>query len=241
MRQQQCCCYFENMLGDRLAASRKRAGLTQLQLAMAMGSRYDQTMISHVETNRRGFVIEGLSRASAVLDSSVDYLLGLTDDPTPASRLTDRVSELEDRMAVASPIGLSVRHVEIVEVAAAAGAGMHIEDAPVKGTLAFRREWLDSNSINPGECSVIGVAGESMEPTLVDGSSILVDRSQYRRRRREGRIFVIGAEDGLIVKRAAKDSEGDWFIESDHPEWDPQPWPDNAEVVGEVRWVARTL
>ena len=136
---------------------------------------------------------------------------------------------------------LEMRHVEIYEVDAAAGAGMHIEEAPVKGTLAFRREWLDSNAIDPVQCSIIGVAGESMEPTLVEGCSILVDRSNYRRRRREGRIFVINAEEGLIVKRAAKDTAGDWFIESDHPAWDPEPWPENAEVVGEVRWMARTF
>ena len=34
------------------------------------------------------------------------------------------------------------------------------------------------------------VRGESMEPTLLDGCSILVDRSQSRRRRRAGRLNV---------------------------------------------------
>ncbi len=161
------------------------------------------------------------------------------------SEIGARIDSLE--AAIRSTVGntrepaLEVRHVEIYEVAASAGAGMHIEEAPVKGTLAFRREWLDSNSIDPVQCSIIGVAGESMEPTLVEGCSILVDRSNYRRRRREGRIFVINAEEGLIVKRAAKDTAGDWFIESDHPAWDPEPWPENAEVVGEVRWMARTF
>ncbi len=36
------------MLGERLAAARKRAGLAQVELAVEMGDRYDQTMISHV-------------------------------------------------------------------------------------------------------------------------------------------------------------------------------------------------
>ena len=157
---------------------------------------------------------------------------------TQIDALKTEISSIAERQEDSD---LSVHHVAIVEVAASAGAGMHIEDAPVKGTLAFRREWLDSNSIDPVQCSIIGVAGESMEPTLVEGCSILVDRSNYRRRRREGRIFVINAEEGLIVKRAAKDTAGDWFIESDHPAWDPEPWPENAEVVGEVRWMARTF
>ena len=43
------------------------------------------------------------------------------------------------------------------------------------------------------------------------------------------------------VKRAGKDSAGLWRLESDHPAWEPVPWPDDAEVIGEVRWAARTF
>ncbi len=42
-------------------------------------------MISHVENNRTGLVRDGLIQAARVLGVSTDYLLGLTDDPTPAA------------------------------------------------------------------------------------------------------------------------------------------------------------
>ncbi len=45
-------------------------------------------MISHVENNRTGLVRDGLIQAARVLGVSTDYLLGLTDDPTPAAELT---------------------------------------------------------------------------------------------------------------------------------------------------------
>ena len=80
--------------------------------------------------------------------------------------------------------------------------------------------------------------GESMEPTLPDGCVILLDRN--RRRRWDGHIFVVRTEDGLIVKRAGKDKDG-WQLLSDHPSWKPVPWPDTAEVLGEVKWMAREL
>ena len=80
--------------------------------------------------------------------------------------------------------------------------------------------------------------GESMEPTLPDGCSILVDRS--RTRLYQGGIFVVRTEDGLIVKRAEKTGEL-WQLASDHPAWTPAAWPESAEVVGEVRWMAREL
>ena len=80
------------------------------------------------------------------------------------------------------------RQIEVQELAAAAGGGALELDETVTSRIAFRRDWLDRHGIDPTQCTVIGVAGESMEPTLPDGCSILVDRS--RRRRRAGRIFV---------------------------------------------------
>ena len=135
----------------------------------------------------------------------------------------------------------AVRPVEVVEVAAAAGGGAEVYDETAIGRLWFRRDWLDSNAIDPAQCNVITVRGESMEPTLPDGCSILVDRSQGRRRRRIGRIFVMRTADGLVVKRVGRDQEGNWRIESEHPAWPPVPWSDTTEIVGEVRWLGRTL
>ena len=75
----------DKMLGERLASARKRAGMSQRQLATKMGGRYDQTIVSRVETGKSGFLGEGLVRAAEILAVSIDYLLGLTNDPTPVS------------------------------------------------------------------------------------------------------------------------------------------------------------
>ncbi len=58
--------------------------------------------------------------------------------------------------------------------------------------------------------------GESLEPTLVGGASILVNLA--RQRRRIGRIYVVRTDDGLIVKRAGKDADGAWRLVSDNPD-----------------------
>ena len=135
----------------------------------------------------------------------------------------------------------AVRPVEVVEVAAAAGGGAEVYDETVVGRLWFRDDWLDRHAIDPDQCNVITVRGESMEPTLPDGCSILVDRSQGRRRRRVGRIFVMCTEDGLVVKRVGRDEEGNWRIESDNEDWEPVPWADDTEIIGEVRWYGVTV
>lgn len=159
--------------------------------------------------------IESAVRAPAVAESRADYD---TSDDAP-----------------------TIRPVEIVELAAAAGGGAEAFDETVVGRLWFRQDWLQHNAIDPAQCNVISVSGESMEPTLPDGCSILVDRSQGRKRRRNGRIFVMRTGDGLVVKRGQKDENGDWQIVSDHPAWAPVPWADETKVIGEVRWYGVTL
>ena len=133
------------------------------------------------------------------------------------------------------------RQIEVRELAAAAGGGaMELDETTVTSRIAFRRDWLERHGIDPTRCTVIGVAGESMEPTLPDGCSILVDRS--RRRRLVGRVYVVRSPDeGIVVKRLAKDDGGGWLLGSDHPAWKPVPWPDGAEVIGGVRWFAMML
>ena len=71
------------VLGKRLAEARRRAGITQVDLAVAMDR--DRTLISHMEAGRAGKLAEGLGIVARELNVSVDWLLGLTEDPTPAS------------------------------------------------------------------------------------------------------------------------------------------------------------
>ena len=128
--------------------------------------------------------------------------------------------------------------VRLMEVASAAGVGAEVYDETPVGLLWFRNDWLLSHSIDPEQSNIISVRGESMEPTLPDGCSILMDRK--RREPQEGRIYVMRTEEGLVVKRLGLDEEGRWEIESDNEDWEPMPWTDGTEIIGEVRWSAVT-
>ena len=131
------------------------------------------------------------------------------------------------------------RPVDVVELAAAAGAGAEALGEEVVGCVWFRQDWLDRRGLDAGQCAVIRVVGESMEPLLRDGDSILVDRKPQDRQ--EGRIFVVRTGDGLVVKRAGRDESGGWLLLSEHPSWKPAPWPADAETVGQAVWTARSL
>ena len=230
------------MLGERLAAARRRAKLSQFQLSVALGERYDHTMISHVENNRSSLLFDGVIKAAHTLGVSTDYLAGLTDDPTPAAKLVPP-NDLADNAALAGTSSETTRPpgaqpVSVRRLQTAAGSGALDLDEEVKTYAYFREEWLKRRGLVAEKCSIIGVMGESMEPTLPDGCVILLDHN--RRSRHKGKIFVVRTEDGLVVKRAGKDPGGRWQLVSDHPAWPPQPWA-RAMVIGEVKWMAREL
>ena len=216
----------------RLRKARRRAGLSQQELATALDK--DRTLVSHVEGSKKFFSLEVVIEAARILETSVDYLVGLSADPAPpwlptASRVT-APSTVRDLPGI--------RWVEVRGLAAAAGGGAAVLGEEIEGYLAFRRKWLANHGIDPTQCVVIDVTGDSMEPTLPEGSAILVDRAQ--RRRQAGRIYVIRGENGLLVKRALRQQQG-WVMASDNSPHPSLPWQPDAQVIGEVRWMARSI
>ena len=228
------------MVGTRIARARKRAHVKQVELAAAMGDGISRSAISMIETGAMDPSFARATEAAQALDVSLDYLAGLTDDPKPANRRalsSDR--DVAAGSGAAPPDTPGARPVAVRELAAAAGGGALDLDETIRGWIYFRREWLDRQAIDPRAADVIKVRGESMEPTLPDGCSILLDRR--RRSLRSGRIFVVRTDEGVVVKRSERGAGGGWLLISDHPTWPSRPWPTDAEVIGQVRWMAHTL
>ncbi len=166
--------------------------------------------------------------------------------PAVGEAVTLPEAELEDDGALASP---RVAHETALvpdvlpvplrrEVRAAAGGGALNDDETIMGYLAFRRDWLAKYGLNAKRCSIIEVSGDSMDPTLEAGAMILMDLQRVRRR--QNRIFVVGIDDGTIVKRLVRKGE-DWQLVSDNRRYKPRPWPPEARMIGQVIWTGRTL
>ena len=84
------------MLGGRLATARERNGMRQVDLAAALGDRYNQSMVSLAEAGKRGLRFEGAAKAAEVLRVSLDWLGGLVDDPTPVDILLAELGAYRD-------------------------------------------------------------------------------------------------------------------------------------------------
>ena len=233
------------ILGQRLREARALRAVTQEQLAARTIN--TREAISMVERGKSGWALGKIAAAARALDVSSDFLLGLTDDPTPAGELTRALAAATAAAELGDPAARAAAfedgdYVGVSELASAAGDGAVVEQERVTGRVKFRRAWLARHGLAARNCRVIEVSGESMEPTLVDGCSILVNLAG--RRRRVGRIYVVRTADGLVVKRAGRDVAGAWQLVSDNLNkhvWPTRPWPPGAEIVGEVKWTARTF
>jgi phage repressor protein C with HTH and peptisase S24 domain len=125
---------------------------------------------------------------------------------------------------------------------ASAGPGAVAADEAARSRMGFDRAFLRKLSASSDMLSIIQVAGDSMHPTLADGDDILVDRADGVDQLRDG-IYVLRADDVLIVKRIAVGPERRLTIRSDNPTY--PDWADcdpaTLRIIGRVIWFGRKV
>ena len=71
----------------RLRELRKERGYTQVKMQMLTG--IDQSDYSKIESGKRYYTFEQCKRIAVALQTSMDYLAGLTDEKAPYPRKKD--------------------------------------------------------------------------------------------------------------------------------------------------------
>ena len=73
--------YSKELFGQRLLEARKRAGEKQTDLAQLL--EVGKSQISELENGKKSTTAEKIALICEHYHISADYLLGLSDDPTP--------------------------------------------------------------------------------------------------------------------------------------------------------------
>lgn len=234
--------------GTRVRTIRKLRRLSQKQLAKMVGTSNSQ--ISMVEHDKSQTSLRTTMAVAEALGTSMDYLLGWVDDTRPtreiASELKMKIARVRDlEEGHAEPLDPEWHEhvgIEEIDTTAGAGSGAGSRDGPVKGRLKFPYPWLRKHGLRAHMCRIISVAGESMESTVPDGCSILIDTASTELR--DGNIYLISIAEELLVRRAIRDPEAGWLLLSDNPDkraWPTRPWPESTRIVGRVRWTGRSF
>ena len=120
------------------------------------------------------------------------------------------------------------------DIRASAGGGAYGFDEEDHQLISID-EKIMHNMVGLGntELEAIHVDGESMEPTLQDGSIVFIDRTQTNINKNG--IFVAATTGGLFIKRIQQRADGMVELISDNSMYPPQAiGPDEVTIVGKV-------
>jgi len=130
-----------------------------------------------------------------------------------------------------------------LDVHASAGNGALNNEEQQIGSLSFRRDWLRERGINPNAATVINAWGDSMEPTIRSGDTLLVD-SSIDRIIDEG-IYILVLNGLALVKRLRIHMNGDLTLSSDNPQYGNETVKaktlNDLTVAGRVMWFGRSI
>lgn len=134
--------------------------------------------------------------------------------------------------------------VPILDVEASAGHGALAAVETKSAQFGFDEKWLRRLTLSKASSlSIIGVLGDSMEPTLHDGDEVMVDLGDGQARLRDG-IYVLRMDDMLNIKRIAIEPQGKRVsVLSDNPTYPSWRGLEKRmlNIVGRVLWFGRTL
>lgn len=203
------------------------------ELATPLGVTW-QALLFGKDSPVRDDTVTTAEQASALLGQRVART-SAPPVPRPAAPLTAELVTMAGEEWALLPV---------YDARASAGPGRVIEQETVMHRIAFRHDWLGSVTAAPLEMlAVITVDGDSMEPTLRPGDSVLVDLGQACPQRQDG-IYVIRTDGGLHVKRLQIEfAAGKLTILSDNRQYEPQRGvsPDDVTVIGRVIWLGRQV
>lgn len=164
-------------------------------------------------------------------------------------RGTPRVLAEQDRALLAAyfrvdagelggPVATPMARVRRLDVEASAGPGA-LSDAEERGTaILLDPRLLADLRLRPASAAMLRARGDSMEPTIADGDSIVVDESDTAVTATPA-IFVLRQDGALLVKRVSR-TEAGFTIASDNPRY-PAILTPAPEIIGRVVWLGRAL
>jgi phage repressor protein C with HTH and peptisase S24 domain len=122
-----------------------------------------------------------------------------------------------------------------------AGGGSFETEPDIKEYYSFRKDWLSKKG-NARDMVLMDIFGNSMEPELKEGDTVLIDQSQ--KAVLAGAIYAVGFDDTIVVKRLEKRPK-ELVLLSENERYPMMRFRDeemdNVRIIGKVIWVCREM
>lgn len=212
---------------ERLAERMKAKGVSQTQLARTVG----------ISQQAIGKLISGGSSTSRFLPqiareltTTVDYLVGIVDDPTEQAVRSENDDDIVERFDLVS----------IDEIDQEFGLGGAFTGAHVAVRMQyFPRAWVESiTSSPPSMLTIARGRGDSMDPTIRDRDMVIIDRSRRKLDEQDAIWALAVGEMGMIKRLRLRGSTV--VIQSDNDRVsDEEVHVDEVHLVGRVVFIGR--
>ncbi len=120
-----------------------------------------------------------------------------------------------------------------------AGTGSFESREDIGDYLSFQAKWLSKKG-SAKDMVAMEVFGQSMEPVIKEGDTVLIDQSQ--KSIIAGAIYAVGVEDTILVKRLEKHPDK-LVLCSDNKDYEPifleRDQTDKVRIIGKVIWSCR--
>jgi phage repressor protein C with HTH and peptisase S24 domain len=131
------------------------------------------------------------------------------------------------------------KYIPKVEARLSAGTGSFECDENISEYLSFQTKWLSAKG-SANSMVAMEVFGQSMEPVIREGDTVLIDQS--RKDILAGAIYAVGVEDTILVKRLEK-HPNKLVLCSDNKDYAPiyleREDIEKVRIIGKVIWSSR--
>lgn len=229
-------------VGKKIAEARKKAGLSQPELAARLG--WGQSRLSNYERCEREPKMDDIKSISKALEIDMLELIPSSSESHPAKYQIDQAKpyilgefDTWDSKTPLSPDEVEIPFYKEVELSAGNGSVVQRESTGFK--LRFAKSTLRRYNIQPDMAACVVVSGNSMEPVLPDQATVGIDTGNTKIK--DGDMYAIDHGGMLRVKVLHRLPGGGLRLRSfnrdEYPDEDCSPEQANqVKVLGRVFW-----
>lgn len=221
-------------IGSKLKQLRHYLNFSQGEFAEVLG--LAPRAYWNYENDKREIPASNLVKIAQTYKLNLNWLFGDADDMVLNN---NNIYKIASNIKSSDCYALPVRG----NVEASMGYGITVYDETQTATYSISKKLAYDLSISPTASEVIFARGDSMEPTIFGGDSVLVDQSKTTIH--DGVIYCIRLDGEPLIKRLQRLAPNKIGVVSDNPKYKMREVIldenniDNFNIIGEVRWWGR--
>lgn len=131
---------------------------------------------------------------------------------------------------------------EFVDISFSCGPGCPVAEYGEASTISprvFRQSWFIRHGVKPHDCKIVHIQGDSMEPCLYDGDTVVINTADCTRIL-SGKVYAFVLNNELRIKRLYTNLKGDITVKSDNKEYSDEVFDHDCETES-IKLIGRVI